>query len=63
MESLPVVPKSRTAPSTLEIPPWIKVRLSQGQNYTELKELMRQETLRRGVPIFTNVGNHGRLPF
>ncbi|MCY0864432.1 MAG: lipoyl synthase [Sulfobacillus sp.] len=45
MESLPVVPKSRTAPSTLEIPPWIKVRLSQGRNYTELKELMRQETL------------------
>lgn len=36
---------SRTAPSTEKIPPWIKVRLTQGANYQDLKNLMRTQAL------------------
>lgn len=44
MEPLPVVHKSRTAPGP-KPPPWLKVRLTQGKNYLEIKDMMRQETL------------------
>lgn len=45
MEPLPMVPrKSRTAPGP-KPPPWLKVRLTQGENYLEIKNLMRSETL------------------
>lgn len=45
MESLPMVShKSRTAPGP-KPPPWLKVRLTQGENYLEIKELMRSQTL------------------
>lgn len=44
MEPLPVVHKSRTAPGP-KPPPWLKVRLTQGKNYLEIKDMMRKETL------------------
>ena len=36
--------KSRTAPGP-KPPPWLKVRVTQGENYLEIKDLMRSETL------------------
>ncbi len=44
MEPLPVVHKSRTMPGP-KPPPWLKVRLTQGKNYLEIKDMMRKETL------------------
>lgn len=46
MEPLPhpIVHKSRTAPGP-KPPPWLKVRLTQGQNYVEIKDLMRSQVL------------------
>ncbi|NMP20966.1 lipoyl synthase [Sulfobacillus harzensis] len=44
MEPLPQVHKSRTAPGP-KPPPWLKVRLTQGENYLEIKNMMRSETL------------------
>ncbi len=37
-------PGRRGAPGP-KVPPWIKVRLTQGKNYTDLKDLMRSQTL------------------
>ncbi len=45
MEPLPVVQhKSRTAPGP-KPPPWLKVRLTQGDNYLQIKDMMRSQTL------------------
>lgn len=44
MEPLPMVHKSRTAPGP-KPPPWLKVRLTQGENYLDIKNLMRSQTL------------------
>ena len=45
MEPLPVVQhKSRTAPGP-KPPPWLKVRLTQGENYLQIKDMMRSQTL------------------
>lgn len=41
---LPMAHPSRTAPGP-KPPPWLKVRLTQGQNYLDIKNLMRSETL------------------
>ncbi|PSR23141.1 MAG: lipoyl synthase [Sulfobacillus acidophilus] len=44
MEPLPMAHPSRTAPGP-KPPPWLKVRLTQGENYLEIKQLMRSQTL------------------
>ncbi|PSR37818.1 MAG: lipoyl synthase [Sulfobacillus thermosulfidooxidans] len=44
MESLPIIHTDRKAPSQ-PLPPWLKVRLTQGKNYVDLKNLMRSQTL------------------
>ncbi len=45
MEPLPVVQhKPRTAPGP-KPPPWLKVRLTQGENYLQIKDMMRTQTL------------------
>lgn len=41
---LPMAHPSRTAPGP-KPPSWLKVRLTQGENYLELKDLMRSQTL------------------
>ncbi|PSR26672.1 MAG: lipoyl synthase [Sulfobacillus thermosulfidooxidans] len=43
MEPLPLH-SDRKAPSK-PLPPWLKVRLTQGKNYLDLKNLMREQTL------------------
>ncbi|MHB1953701.1 MAG: lipoyl synthase [Sulfobacillus sp.] len=45
MESLPILHAERSEPASKSLPPWLKIRLSQGANYTELKQLMRSQTL------------------
>lgn len=44
MEPLPMAHKSRTAPGP-KPPSWLKVRLKTGENYLEIKDLMRSQTL------------------
>jgi lipoic acid synthetase len=44
MEPLPMAHPSRTA-SGPKPPPWLKVCLTQGENYLEIKQLMRSQTL------------------
>jgi lipoic acid synthetase len=44
MEPLPMAHKPRTAPGP-KPPPWLKVRLTQGENYLDIKNLMRSQTL------------------
>ncbi|MDA8192386.1 MAG: lipoyl synthase [Thermaerobacter sp.] len=44
MEPLPLMPTKRTAPRQ-PLPSWIKIRVSQGQNFQELKDMMRTQTL------------------
>ncbi len=44
MEPLPMAHSSRTAPGP-KPPPWIKVRLNMGDNYLQIKDLMRTQTL------------------
>lgn len=44
MEPLPIVHKERSAPRE-PLPPWLRIRLTQGKNYQELKHLMRSQTL------------------
>lgn len=45
MESLPILHAERSEPRKQTLPPWLKIRLTQGVNYTELKNLMRSQTL------------------
>lgn len=45
MESLPILHTERSEPRKQNLPPWLKIRLTQGANYTELKNLMRSQTL------------------
>jgi lipoic acid synthetase len=44
MEPLPILHSDRNAPAK-PLPRWLKVRLTQGKNYVELKNLMRSQTL------------------
>ena len=45
MESLPILHAERSEPRKQTLPPWLKIRLTQGVNYTELKNLMPSQTL------------------
>lgn len=42
---LPVLHKERNTSGPKNLPPWLKVKLTQGKNFLELKELMRSQTL------------------
>lgn len=42
---LPVLHKERGDTEPKNLPPWLKVRLTQGKNFLELKQLMRSQTL------------------
>lgn len=44
MEALPMTRTPRTAPGP-KPPSWLKVRLTQGENYLDIKNLMRSQTL------------------
>lgn len=42
---LPMLEPGKRGTPGPKVPPWIKVRLTQGKNYTELKDLMRSQVL------------------
>lgn len=45
MEQLPLIHSERRTPQPKNLPPWLKVKLSQGKNFLDLKDLMRSQTL------------------
>ncbi len=44
-ESISMLEPGKRGDPGPKVPPWIKVRLTQGKNYTELKDLMRSQVL------------------
>lgn len=45
MEPLPILHAERSEPRAKNLPPWLKIRLTQGKNFLELRDLMRTQTL------------------